>query len=108
MRIHSDAISARQAAGRRCNLTKVRKTENRPRNTLRSWHICLMMSLITIAIVLTMVYSLLIGNQMTIKYTSQIDATMMIRYKAAMAHLWFEEIIAGDQYSNIEKVWKNL
>ncbi len=108
MRIHSDAISARQAAGKRYNLTKVRQTENRPRNTLRSWHICLMMSLITIAIVLTMVYSLWIGNQMIIKYASQIDASMMVRYKAAIAHLWLEEIIAGDQYSNIEKVWKNL
>ena len=59
MRIHSGAISARQAAGKRYNLTKVRQTENQPRNTLRSWHICPMMSLITIAIVLTMVYSLL-------------------------------------------------
>lgn len=108
MRTHCDSISARQSLGKRRCLTKVRQTKNRMQNTFRSWHVFLIMGLMVLFIIAAMVYSFRIGKHMTTKYASQIDATMMIRYKAAMARLWFEEIIAGDRYSNIEKVWKDL
>ena len=80
MRTHCDSISARRSLGKRRYLTKVRQTKNQMQNTFRSWHIFLIMGLMTLFIIAAMVYSFQIGKHMTTKYASQIDATMMIRY----------------------------
>ena len=48
------------------------------------------------------------GEQMASRHTPQIDAAMEIKFNAAMGHLWFEEIIAGDRNEQIEDVWGYL
>ena len=48
------------------------------------------------------------GEQMASRHTPQIDAAMEIKFNAALAHLKFEEIIAGDRNEQIEDVWAYL
>ena len=53
-------------------------------------------------------YSFFIGRDIAERYTPLIDATMEIKLEATMAHLWFEEIISGDQTVDINNIWANL
>ena len=64
---------------------------------------------ITILVALGIVgYLATTGEQMASRHTPQIDAAMEIKLNAAMAHLWFEEIISGDSNELIEDVWDYL
>lgn len=58
--------------------------------------------------VLAMGYSLYLGNCMATKYTPLIDAAMEIKLEATTAHLWFEEILSGDRFEEIEEVKGHL
>lgn len=62
-------------------------------------------TLLTMAIIY---YSFFIARDIAERYTPLIDATMEIKLEATMAHLWFEEIMSGDQTVNIENIWANL
>lgn len=62
-------------------------------------------TLFTVAIVY---YSFLIGGSIAERYTPLVDATMEIKLEATTAHLWFEEIMSGDQTVDIEDIWANL
>lgn len=55
-------------------------------------------------IVCAMVFSFLVGKKMIEKYTPLIDAVMEIRLEATTAHLWFEEIISGDAFEDMDIV----
>ena len=67
--------------------------------------ISLSVTLFTMAIVY---YSFYTGRDIAERYTPLVDATMEIKLEATTAHLWFEELISGDQSVNIEDVWTNL
>lgn len=73
-----------------------------------SWWWYLITSIIGIIIVGMTAYSLHKSVRMNAVYAPLIDASMEIKLEAAMAHLWFEEIISGDRYEDIETVWKHL
>ncbi|MEW8648143.1 MAG: EAL domain-containing protein [Candidatus Thiodiazotropha endolucinida] len=53
-------------------------------------------------------YLVMTGEQMVSRHTPQIDAAMEIKVNATLAHLWFEEIISGDRYEQIDDVWSYL
>jgi len=63
---------------------------------------------VTIIIVTAMLYSFYSSSQMINKYSPLVDATMEIKLEATTAHLWFEEIISGDRYENLDDVIKHI
>ena len=65
----------------------------------------LSVTLLTMAVVY---YSFYTGRDIAKRYTPLVNAAMEIRLEATTAHLWFEEIISGDQTLNIEDIWSNL
>ncbi len=62
--------------------------------------------IITITSILTgmIFYSLQKSVRMNTVYVPLIDASMEIKLKATMAHLWFEEILSGDRHEDVEVV----
>ena len=68
----------------------------------------LSMSVVLILINLILTYSFNIGDKMGTKYTPLMDAIMMFKLESTTAHLWFEELMAGDKDENIDKVNKHL
>ncbi len=81
---------------------------NQIANTLRNWHVYMLIGFITLAIVVTMGYSLWMASHTAVKYEALIDASTTIRCNTTQAHLWLEEIIAGDRHEKIETVWQLL
>ncbi|MGR3309377.1 MAG: sensor domain-containing diguanylate cyclase, partial [Candidatus Brocadiales bacterium] len=73
-----------------------------------SWWWYLIISVIGIIIVGITAYSLHKSVRMNAVYAPLIDAAMEIKLEATTAHLWFEEIISGDRYEEMETVWKHL
>ena len=55
-----------------------------------------------------MVYSLLAGSRIAVRYAPLVDAAMEIKLEATLGHLWFEEIISGDRHKDIAVVWEHL
>ena len=49
-----------------------------------------------------------LGNQLVSKHAPWVDASMEIKLEATTAHLWFEEIMAGDRHESITTVWSHL
>ena len=45
---------------------------------------------------------------MAIKYAPLMDAAMEIKLEATTAHLWFEELISGDRFEDINEVKQHL
>jgi len=72
------------------------------------WHLYIIVLSVGAIIIGLMSYGFYLGNHSTAKYTPLIDATMEIKLEAMTAHLWFEEIISGDRYDEIEGVKKHL
>ena len=50
-------------------------------------------------------YLFYIGDRMAARHAPLIDAAMEIKLNATLGHLWFEEILSGDRYEDIEEVW---
>ncbi|WP_170235827.1 EAL domain-containing protein [Colwellia demingiae] len=67
--------------------------------------ISISVTLFTMAIIY---YSFLIGRDIAERYTPLVDATMEIKLEATTAHLWFEEIMSGDETIDIQDIWDNL
>ena len=42
------------------------------------------------------------------KHAPLMEAAHKVKLEAAMAHLWFEEIISGDRYVDIQVVWQHI
>ncbi len=74
-----------------------------PRQAPTYWLLAL-----TLLIAGVMVYTLFTGRSMTERYAPLADAAMEIKLEATIAHLWFEEIISGDRYVEIEEVFSHL
>ncbi|MGW8195310.1 MAG: hypothetical protein ACWGOX_13710 [Desulforhopalus sp.] len=72
------------------------------------WRLYVLVLGIGLLIVAPMLYGFHLGNYMVEKYTPLIDAAMEIKLEAAFAHLWFEEIIAGDSVQDPENVTQHL
>ncbi len=66
---------------------------------------------LAVAIVLligTMAYVWQVGDQIGQTHPQQIDAVMLLKLEMTTAHLWFEEILAGDRHESIDSVWQHL
>lgn len=72
------------------------------------WRIYVLVGTIALLITGTMKYSLYMGNRMTAKYAPLVDAAMEIKLEGTTAHLWLEEIIAGDRQEDIADVRRHL
>lgn len=59
---------------------------------------------IAVIMITAMGYSFYCSSQMINKYSPLVDATMEIKLEATTAHLWFEEIIAGDRNENLADI----
>lgn len=73
-----------------------------------AWHVFILIGLLSVIILGSMGYVLWLGNHMIAVQTPVLDASMEIRLEAAKAHLWFEEIIAGDKNEDINKVMEYI
>ena len=67
--------------------------------------VILILTLLTISIVY---YSFYTGRAIAEGHYPLINATMEIKLEATTAHLWFEEIISGDQSIHIKDVWEHI
>ncbi|MFQ5509924.1 MAG: ATP-binding protein [Leptospirillia bacterium] len=55
-----------------------------------------------------MVYVFVVGTRLNAMHEPLVRVTDKIRLEMTTAHLWFEEIIAGDRTEPIEKVWDHI
>ncbi len=65
-------------------------------------------AILTMVIVGVMLYSFFIGRSMAERFCPLVDAAMEIKLEATTAHLWFEEIVSGDRFIEIEVIWEHL
>lgn len=72
------------------------------------WRIHLLIILVGLTTIGVVSYGFYTGNRMNRVYAPLVDATMEIKLAATTAHLWFEEIVSGDRYENMENVWNAL
>ncbi len=63
----------------------------------------------TVLIMLVLVfYSFVTGSTIAAKHAPLVGACMEIKLEATTAHLWFEELITGDRYLDIDIIWHHL
>jgi len=67
-----------------------------------------LIAFVTTTVIFAMVYSFYSSSQIINKYAPLVDASMEIKLEATTAHLWFEEIISGDRYENLDNVIKHI
>jgi len=72
------------------------------------WKIYGLISLMGLLVVGMIVYSLSLGLKAGREFSPLVDAVMEIKLETTTAHLWFEEVLAGDRHEDIEQVWKHL
>ena len=53
-------------------------------------------------------YIYVIGDVVERLYLPMTQAALDIKVNTALAHLWLEEVISGDQEESIEVVWQHL
>ena len=63
---------------------------------------------LVVIIITAMVFALVNASRLVETYTPLHHAVMEIRLEAAIGHLWFEEIISGDRFKNITRIWEHL
>lgn len=78
------------------------RKDNKPDVTHRGPYA--LISLITLAVLSVMGFSFYSSHVMINTYAPQVNAAMEVKLEATFAHLWFEEIISGDRYENIEDI----
>ncbi len=72
------------------------------------WRMCLLIATAGVIVAGMLTYSFRTGLRMSAMHSSHVHAAMEIKLQATIAHLWFEEIIAGDRNKDIEVVWESL
>jgi diguanylate cyclase (GGDEF)-like protein/PAS domain S-box-containing protein len=65
----------------------------------------LILTILTLSIVY---YSFYLGRNIAERDYPLVKAVMELKLEASAAHLWFEEVISGDQTVQIEDVWNHL
>ena len=56
----------------------------------------------------TMAYVWQMGDRIGHTHPQQIDAAMLLKLETTTAHLWFEEILAGDRHESLDSVWQHF
>lgn len=52
--------------------------------------------------------SIYFANRMVSQYSTLVATSIEVKHEVAVAHLWFEEIISGDENESIDTVWYHL
>jgi PAS domain S-box-containing protein len=74
-----------------------------------SFRFVLTIQVIIMALIVgTIIYLFSLSESIGLKHTPQIDASCKIWHEATIAHLWFEEILAGDRSETLENVLKHI
>ncbi len=68
----------------------------------------LLQVVLTLLVAAMMVYSFAAGTRLAGNYAPQQHAVIKIKLEAALAHLWFEELISGDRHEPLDAVWEHL
>ncbi len=72
----------------------------------------LRVQLVLAAFIFTMIAALFANLHMTTRlaarYTPMLDAILHVKLNVTTAHLWFEELLAGDTGESIGEVWGNM
>ncbi|MFQ5715924.1 MAG: sensor histidine kinase, partial [Nitrospinales bacterium] len=87
-------------------MTKTMK--DKPKKTVSPGWMYLLISVVGIIVTGMIAYSFHKGVRLSARYAPLVDAAMEIKLEAAMAHLWFEEILSGDSHEQMEFVWEKL
>ena len=59
-------------------------------------------------VIISMSYLFYLGYRLSVEHAPLVDAAMEIKLEATTAHLWFEEIMSGDDSLSIESVWEHI
>ncbi len=78
------------------------------RLTPTPWRMYALIGMFGIAATTMVAYGLHLGASTVTTHTRLMDAAMEIQLEATTAHLWFEEVIAGDSYLDIRIVRDHL
>ena len=70
--------------------------------------IYLLVGFVASVVIASMGYIFYVANHMVAVHTPLHCAAMEIKTEVTTAHLWFEEIIAGDRQESIDTVWGHL
>jgi len=54
------------------------------------------------------IYGFHTSNQVSRIYEPLVDASMEIELEATKAHLWFEEVLSGDSFEDLQEGWNHL
>ncbi|MFW5960616.1 MAG: PAS domain-containing protein, partial [Chitinivibrionales bacterium] len=65
-------------------------------------------SLTAVLLISVIYYGIQTANELTATYRMQIQAAHMIKFETTKAHLWFEEIISGDEHESIDTVNQHI
>ena len=65
-------------------------------------------ALVTVTIVILLGYVMYSGTRIANVHSRLVNASMQIKFEAAIAHLWFEEIISGDRIATIDEVLQHM
>lgn len=72
------------------------------------WNRYIILCVVMVTILSAMAFSLYNSDRMINKYVPLVDATMLIKFEATTAHLWFEEIISGDRNEKFEDITNHI
>ena len=64
-------------------------------------------SVIALIVGLAMIYIMRTGSQLASIHSRRLEAVNGIQLELTLAHLWFEEILTGDDAKNIQDVWSH-
>lgn len=70
--------------------------------------IYLLIGFVSVVTVGSMGFVFHLDNRMVAGYAPQINAATEIKLEATTAHLWFEELISGDRYEDIENILRRI
>jgi uncharacterized membrane protein YuzA (DUF378 family) len=82
--------------------------KDQSRGTISVRLMYLFVGLFALVVICSMGYIFSAGSRMAAKHAPLVNATMEIRLETAQAHLWFEEMIAGDRTVDVNQIWKLL
>ena len=76
-------------------------------NTLSTRWLGIAVAGVSILLIVLVVISIQYTNRMVSQYASLVATSIEVKQEITSAHLWFEEIISGDQNESIETVWNH-
>jgi len=71
-------------------------------------NIFLIIFFVSIVMICAVAYSFHLGYKMSANFSPLIDASMEIQLEATTGHLWFEEMISGDQSITLNEVMEHI